>query len=118
MQPGSPAHRTGATLALASGRLAGETVIELMRHGRPMTARHLSLYRDKLERSALLKMLQRHQPERKQEQSGPVADPRLLAQASSGLGRAGNQDGRSRQRLLLRHLAGKSPPRKVVDGLA
>ena len=116
MQPGSPAHRTGATLALASGRLPCETVLEMLRHCRPMTARHLSLYRDKLERSALLKMLQRHQPE--QERKRPGADPRLLAQVSSGLGRAGTENGRSRQRQLLRRLAGKSPPRKVVDGLA
>ncbi len=118
MQPGSPVHRAGATLALASGRLAGETVVELMRHGRPMTARHLSLYRDKLERSALLKMLQRHQPESEQEQGRTTADPRRLAQVSRGLWRAGNENGRGRQRLLLRRLAGKLPPRKVIDGLA
>ena len=41
-------------MALTSGRLAAETIVELNRHGRPMTARHLSLYRDKLERSPVL----------------------------------------------------------------
>ena len=41
-------------MALTSGRLAAETIVELTRHGRPMTARHLSLYRDKLERSPVL----------------------------------------------------------------
>ncbi len=118
MQPGSPAHRTGATLALTSGRLAGETVVELMRHGRPMTARHLSLYRDKLERSAMLKMLQRHQPGAEQEQRNPAADPGRLAQASRGFVRAGDENGRNLQRLLLRRLVGGSRLRKAVDGLA
>lgn len=117
MQPGSPAHRTGATLALASGHLAGETVVELIRHGRPPTARHLSLYRDKLERSTLLGMLQRFAPAAENESSTPAADPRRLAQASHGLGRATSAVARSRQQHLLRGFVQDAPAR-LTDGAA
>lgn len=117
MQPGSPAHRTGATLALASGQLAGETVVELIRHGRPATARHLSLYRDKLERSTLLGMLQRFSPAAEDERSAPAADPRRLAQASRSLGRTTGAGTRSRQQHLLRSFLQEARA-KVIDGAA
>ena len=117
MQPGSPAHRAGATLALASGQLAGETVVELIRHGRPMSARHLSLYRDKLERSTLLSMLQRYQPAAEEEGPAPATDPRWLAQASRSLGRATDGAGRSRQKRLLRGFV-RDVRAKVIDGAA
>lgn len=117
MQPGSPAHRTGATLALASGQLAGETVVELMRHGRPTSARHLSLYRDKLERSTLLGMLQRYPLAAEDERSTPATDPRRLAEASRSLAPTTGAVARSRQQRLLRGFVHDARAR-VIDGAA
>jgi electron transfer flavoprotein-quinone oxidoreductase len=105
MQPGSPMFREGATLALTSGRLAAETVIEVTRHGRPMSARHLSLYRDKLERSPILSALRRLGNAARsfgEDSTLPGADPRRLGRGSRALSRD-PQDGEGRQRKLLRY---------------
>ena len=77
-------HREGATMALTSGRLAAETIVELNRHGRPMMARHLSLYRDKLERSPVLRDLQ-HRRRSTLAAVALKADPRRLAEVSGKL---------------------------------
>jgi electron transfer flavoprotein-quinone oxidoreductase len=108
MQAGSPVLREGATLALTSGRLAAETVIEVTRHGRPMSSRHLSLYRDKLERSPILSALRKIGnvgPSFDDDVTLPGPDPRRLGRAARALSRD-PEDGKGRQRRLLRHLAG------------
>ena len=53
-------HREGSNLAMTSGRLAAETVIELIRQGKEMTETHLSLYREKLDDSFVLKDLKKY----------------------------------------------------------
>jgi len=83
-------HRDGSTMALTSGRLAAETIIELRGHGRPMTARHLSLYRDKLDRSAVLRDLRRLRPltpPPRDGRQGASADPQQLARMNRELAR-------------------------------
>lgn len=120
MQPGSPVLREGATLALTSGRLAAETVIELARHGRPTSARHLSLYRDKLERSAILRSLRKAGSG-----GGPVdeettfgrPDPRRLGRASRALS-SDAADGKGRQRRLLRQFARGGSREREIGGAA
>ncbi|MBK8176341.1 MAG: FAD-dependent oxidoreductase [Rhodospirillales bacterium] len=111
-------YRHGSSLALTSGRLAGETIAELTRHHRPMNARHLSLYRDKLERSPVLKELRRINS------LGAThpgiadyvpADPHALAQAARSFGRSASADARDRQRETLRQFTHKSQL-KLVRG--
>ncbi len=53
-------HREGSNLAMTSGRLAAETVISLKEKGKPMTEANLSLYREKLDDSFLMKDLRKY----------------------------------------------------------
>ncbi|MEW5791727.1 MAG: FAD-dependent monooxygenase [Pseudomonadota bacterium] len=53
-------HREGSNLAMTSGRLAAETVIELKAEGIGMDAAGLSRYRDKLEDSFVMKDLKKY----------------------------------------------------------
>jgi len=55
----NPTHREGSNLAMAAGRLAGETVIEAKKKGN-YSAQTLSLYRKKLEDSFILKDMKDH----------------------------------------------------------
>jgi len=55
----NPTHREGSNLAMASGRMAGETVIEAKKR-KSFTARSLGLYRKKLEDSFVLKDMEDH----------------------------------------------------------
>jgi electron transfer flavoprotein-quinone oxidoreductase len=55
----NPTHREGSNLAMASGKMAGETVIEAKKKGN-FTAKFLSLYRTKLEDSFVLKDMDDH----------------------------------------------------------
>ncbi|EQD32913.1 Electron-transferring-flavoprotein dehydrogenase [mine drainage metagenome] len=53
-------HREGSNLAMTSGRLAAETVIELIKQNKEMTEANLSLYREKLDDSFVLKDLKKY----------------------------------------------------------
>ncbi len=53
-------HREGSNLAMTTGRLAAETVIELATEGKPMTAKHLARYREKLDDSFVMKDLKKY----------------------------------------------------------
>ena len=55
----NPSHREGSNLAMASGRMAGETVVEAKKRG-DFSAKTLRLYREKLEASFLMKDLKDH----------------------------------------------------------
>jgi electron transfer flavoprotein-quinone oxidoreductase len=59
------AHREGSNLAMTTGRLAAETIIEAHAAGRPMIASVLKGYKDKLDASFVMKDLKkyRHLPE-------------------------------------------------------
>lgn len=101
-------HRDGATMALTSGRLAAETIVELRRHGRPMMGRHLSLYRDKLERSSTLRDLRRLRPLTppvRTERQGISGDPLRLAQHNHELARAGASDRHRVEKSILNRFA-------------
>jgi len=54
------AHREGSNLAMTSGRLAAETVIELKAAGTPPTAKALKAYKDKLDDSFVMKDLKKY----------------------------------------------------------
>ncbi len=53
-------HREGSNLAMTTGRVAAETVIELAAQGQPMTAKNLASYRQKLDGSFVMKDLKKY----------------------------------------------------------
>jgi electron transfer flavoprotein-quinone oxidoreductase len=53
-------HREGSNLAMTTGRLAGETVIELTQQNKTMTAANLALYQSKVEDSFVMKDLKKY----------------------------------------------------------
>lgn len=54
-------HREGSNLAMTTGRLAAETVIELMAEGKPMTTKNLARYKEKADESFVMKDLKKYQ---------------------------------------------------------
>ncbi|QCO15775.1 FAD-binding protein [Azospirillum brasilense] len=54
------AHREGSNLAMASGRMAAETVIELKQAGKPCNAANLAAYKKKLDDSFIMKDLKKY----------------------------------------------------------
>lgn len=54
-------HREGSNLAMTTGRLAAETVIETRSAGKDMTAANLAEYRKKLDESFVIKDLKKYQ---------------------------------------------------------
>jgi electron transfer flavoprotein-quinone oxidoreductase len=59
------AHREGSNLAMTTGRLAGETIVEARRAGTPMSAATLKAYKTKVDQSFVMKDLHkyRHLPD-------------------------------------------------------
>jgi electron transfer flavoprotein-quinone oxidoreductase len=53
-------HREGANLAMTSGRLAAETIVELKQAGQPYDREHLGAYRSKLDQSYVLQDLKKY----------------------------------------------------------
>ncbi len=53
-------HREGSNLAMTTGRLAAETVIELRAERKPFTAANLARYRHKLDQSFVMKDLKKY----------------------------------------------------------
>lgn len=53
-------HREGSNLAMTSGRLAAESLIQLKAEGKPVTNENLKLYRDKLADSFVMKDLKKY----------------------------------------------------------
>lgn len=54
------AHREGSNLAMASGRMAAETIIALKKDGKPFTAANLAAYKKKLDASFVMKDLKKY----------------------------------------------------------
>ncbi len=53
-------HREGSNLAMTTGQLAAETVIELAAEGKSMSAKNLARYREKLDESFVMKDLKKY----------------------------------------------------------
>lgn len=53
-------HREGSNLAMTSGRIAGETIFQIKARRDPMTAENLSLYKDKIDQSFIMKDLKKY----------------------------------------------------------
>ena len=53
-------HREGSNLAMTTGRMAAETIIELHRAGKPMSEANLALYKERLDDSFVMKDLKKY----------------------------------------------------------
>ena len=54
------AHREGSNLAMTTGRLAAETVIAAKAAGKPLTAKTLKAYKERLDESFVMKDLHKY----------------------------------------------------------
>ncbi len=53
-------HREGSNLAMTTGRMAAEVVIELRQAGKAMSAKHLALYKQRLDDSFVMKDMKKY----------------------------------------------------------
>ncbi len=96
-------HREGSNLAMTSGRLAAETVIELAREGKSFSAGNLSRYRAKLDESFVMKDLKkyRNMPEILHGNPQFFTDyPELLSEAAHTLLHVDGADKKSKEQLV------------------
>ena len=97
-------HREGSNLAMTSGRLAAETLIELKQAGKPFVRRELAAYRRKLDASFVMKDLEKYKevPELL-DRNRRFLDlyPTLLGGAARDMLAVDGVDKRSKQRAIL-----------------
>ncbi|TVR95630.1 MAG: FAD-dependent oxidoreductase [Rhodospirillales bacterium] len=114
-------HREGSNMAMTTGRIAAETVIDLKREGKPMNGRNLSLYRKRLEDSYVMKDLRKYRdlPQVLHRNKQFVTTyPKLLAGAADTWFRVDGVDKRSKERQIVRSfLKGRSLRGLVGDAL-
>jgi electron transfer flavoprotein-quinone oxidoreductase len=97
-------HREGSNLAMTSGRLAAETVLELHRAGQAMSANHLAAYRARLDASIVIKDLKKYRRlpgmlDRNRQFLGTY--PALLNRSAHTLLTVDGDDKRSKERQVL-----------------
>lgn len=96
-------HREGSNLAMTSGRLAGETVVELRAQGKSMSAANLAGYKRKLDQSFVIKDLKKYRrlPEVLTRNSQFLtAYPELLNQAVHHLVKVDDVDKKTKEREI------------------
>ena len=98
------AHREGSNLAMTTGRLAAETVIEAKAAGKDMTAKTLRAYKDKLDESFVMKDLHKYRDMPQVLHSSPQffsAYPRLLNGAAKTLFTVDGVDKKTKEREIF-----------------
>ncbi|CDM60472.1 MULTISPECIES: FAD-dependent monooxygenase [Rhizobium] len=79
-------HREGSNLAMASGRMVGESIFQIKCRGGAMTTQNLSLYKRMLDRSFVMKDLMKHKDMpallHNNRQSFFTTYPKLISQAA------------------------------------
>lgn len=105
-------HREGSNMAMSSGRMAAETVVELRQAGQPMTAKALRLYREKLDASYVIKDLKKYRdlPSVLHRNKQFVTTyPQLLSRAAQTWIRVDGEDKKAKERAIARSfLKGRS----------
>ena len=97
-------HREGSNLAMTSGQMAAETLIELLREKRPATAANLARYRARLDASFVMKDLKKYRrlPETLDRQRQFINDyPALLNQAAHTMLRVDGVDKRHKEKEIF-----------------
>jgi len=98
-------HREGSNLAMTSGRLAAETLIELREAGRSFDAKGLKLYRKKLDNSVIMKDLKKYRdvPDiLHRNRQFLTTYPELLNAAANSLLRVDGTDKLTKERQITR----------------
>ena len=105
-------HREGSNMAMSSGRMAAETVIELRQSGKPMTAKALRLYREKLDASYVIKDLKKYRDlpgVLHRNKQFVTTYPQLLSRAAQTWIRVDGEDKKAKERAIARSfLKGRS----------
>ncbi|MBI5335400.1 MAG: FAD-dependent monooxygenase [Burkholderiales bacterium] len=97
-------HREGSNLAMTTGRLAAETIIEARAAGKPMTARTLKAYKDKLDHSFVMKDLHKYRDMPQvfhRNRQFFTAYPQLVNQAAKTLFTVDGVDKKTKEREIL-----------------
>lgn len=97
-------HREGSNLAMTTGQLAAETLIELFRDKQPATATNLARYRSRLDASFVMKDLKKYRrlPGTLERHRQFLADyPTLLNQAAHTMIRVDGVDKRRKEKEIL-----------------
>ncbi|MCA1910022.1 MAG: FAD-dependent monooxygenase [Magnetospirillum sp.] len=98
-------HREGSNLAMTSGRLAAETIIEAKKAGKPMVASVLAAYKKALDDSFVIKDLHKYRrlPKVLHHNKHFFTDyPRLLSQAAETMLRVDGEDKRSKEKKVTK----------------
>ena len=110
------AHREGSNLAMTTGRLAAETIIEARANNWPMHARTLAGYKERLDASFVMKDLRKYRDMPAVLHGNPqffTTYPELLNRAARTMLTVDGVDKRSKQREILRSF----PAARRVGGL-
>jgi electron transfer flavoprotein-quinone oxidoreductase len=103
-------HREGSNLAMTTGQMAAETLIELKAEGRPFTASNLARYRTKLDDSYVMKDLKKYRDVPDTLHANPqflTTYPALLGQAARTMLTVDGQDKRTKQSEILARFRSK-----------
>ncbi|HET9954349.1 MAG TPA: FAD-dependent monooxygenase [Polyangiaceae bacterium] len=97
-------HREGSNLAITTGRLAGETIAELKHAGRAMTRKNLAGFKQRLDRSFVMKDLRKYKDlpgfmHKNRHMFGLY--PRLLSQATQTWFRVDGVDKLSKEKEIV-----------------
>jgi len=98
-------HREGSNLAMTTGQIAAQTVIELKAQGKPMTARNLSVYRRRLEGSFVMKDMKKYKdiPDiMDKNRQFFVAYPQLVSSAAHTMLTVDGTDKKSKERAVFK----------------
>lgn len=98
------AHREGSNLAMTTGRLAAETVIEAHAAGKPMTEKTLSAYKRRLDESFVMKDLHKYRDMPNVLHSSPhffTTYPELVNRAAKTMLTVDGVDKKSKEREIL-----------------
>jgi electron transfer flavoprotein-quinone oxidoreductase len=103
-------HREGSNLAMTTGRIAAETVIELKAAAKEMTAKNLSLYRERLDETFVMKDLKKYRRMPSVFHANPqffTAYPELANQAAHTMLTVDGIDKKTKEREIRKNFVGK-----------
>jgi electron transfer flavoprotein-quinone oxidoreductase len=99
-------HREGSNLAMTTGRLAAETIIDLRRKGQRCTRQALGAYRQRLENSFVMKDMKKYKdvPRMLEKQGSTIMDlyPRLMNGAAQTWFRVDGRDKKTKENAIVK----------------
>jgi electron transfer flavoprotein-quinone oxidoreductase len=107
------AHREGSNLAMTTGRIAAETVIDLAQAGMAMSKKNLAVYRHKLDASFVMKDLKKYKDMPavlEKNQQFFTEYPELLNSAAHALVTVDGVDKKSKERQIRKRFLTKRSP--------